>query len=121
MAVIIPTKVDTLVDKVEQALSPVQLWKWEGITEADTCEPVKLEPFSDKSVQIAGTVDGISIEGSLVPDAGDDDYEILDEPNGDPITVSAGAIKSILPNVWFVRPKQPTGTGNDITVYLMAR
>jgi hypothetical protein len=65
MAVIPATEVKTPFDA-----NGIRLWKWEGLQEGDTGEPVPCPHYADKSVQVIGTFGSggtCRIEGSNMP------------------------------------------------------
>ncbi|KKM21491.1 hypothetical protein LCGC14_1634860 [marine sediment metagenome] len=121
MPLIVPQKIDTKVDAVEQALEKIQLYLWETVTENDTCQELELPEFSDKTIQVLGSFGGgnISIEGSIMKDS--PAFSVLNDPNGNALTKTSAAVEAVLENVWKIRPKVPTGTSVDIDVYLLVK
>lgn len=118
MADITPVEVRTPFDG-----SGVRLWKWPGMVLNDVGLGVPCPHYSDKTAQAVGTfgvAGAVTIEGSLNPDAGDDDWEALDDPVGTEISLGDEIPASIMQNTYLVRPNIAAGDGDTLLdVYLL--
>lgn len=99
------------------------IYKWETITENDTCKPVLPDPaYKDKSFQVTGTFGGgsIALRGTL--DASQStvsSFAALNDYQGDAIAPTAAAITAVAENCLKYAPGTPGGTSVDIDAWLM--
>lgn len=114
MAIIAPVRVNLL------DVGYAQLYRWEALTEADTATAIKASSLADKAIQVTGNfgVSGdVHIEGSMNGVT----FAQLNDPQGDPISLTSAGIVQIQENAVFIRPVLDTGTGVDVDIYLLAR
>lgn len=97
----------------------VVAYEW-TLTENDTAEHVEIPFRSDKTFQASGSFGSgsASIQGSLDPDAVV--FTDLRDPQGNVISFTGEDAKTILENVFFIRPKTPTGTAASVVTRIMA-
>lgn len=94
---------------------------WENLVLLDTGQPFICPHFADKSVQVIGTFGAsgnCSIEGSNMIDS--PTYAVLNDPQGNPLTVTSAKIETLLENTYLVRPNITLGDGTtDLDIYLL--
>lgn len=93
---------------------------WSGLnTTDDEGAPVSLVEYADRSVQVAGTLGGatVNIEGSNDGDA----WAVLTDPKGDPIGADDLGIFAVGPMTRYIRPKIEGGSEQDVNVVLFAK
>lgn len=114
MAVISPTSV---------RLSGGMLYKWETVTENDTCEPVKPSPsMNDKTFFATGTFGSgtIGLLGTLNPDETSvANFAALNDHAGNVIAESAAGAAAVAENCISYAPGTPTGSSVDLDVWLL--
>lgn len=112
MATITPT-----VEKIDSSNGHAYIVTWEQLTENDTAAAVELIQFSDRSVQITGTFggDAVTLQGSNDGST----FATLNDPFGDPISMSAAGISGIAELTRWVRPGTPAGSSADVDVFLV--
>lgn len=97
---------------------------WETLTESDTVvladaldEKRGGPSRPDKCVQITGSFGSgnVSIEGSN----DGTNFEVLNDVQGNALTLSAAGLKQIAENPRYIRPGTPTGTSVDVDVTLI--
>lgn len=93
---------------------------WTPVTEADSCAPVQLANFADKSIQALGTFGGatVALHGS---NDGGVTYAALNTPASVAIGLTAAGIKAVLENTEYVKPVMTGGTNQSLTIALVAR
>lgn len=98
----------------------VAVTTWDGLQADDDGEAVRLAVYSDRSVQVAGTFGGAS-----VTIGGSNDgvtFYALSDTNGDPLTLTAGALKQVVELPVFIKPRVFGGDGTtDLRVVLAGR
>ena|SRR5690349_4611842 len=116
------SKVDALGDDVVTIF-------WDDLRQStsDTGTPIELAGFADRSVQMLGalgTGGAIAFEGSnkKSPDpAVATDWHILNDPQGNALTINALKTEQILEFTRWVRPRVSAGDGGTILqIYLTA-
>ena len=93
---------------------------WSNITESDTAEAVYHPDYSEKSVdvELTGTTPVISIDGGNDPAA--TTPKLLKDLGGADLTFTgSGGVEGIQQNVGYVKPRQPTGTGDSVAKVMM--
>ena len=99
------------------------LYKWEQITENDTCKPVLPgTSFRDKTFQVTGTFGGgaIALRGTLDSTQSTvSSFAALNDYQGDPIAPTAAAILAVSENCLKIAPGTPSGTSVDIDAWLL--
>jgi len=93
---------------------------WTPVTEADTCGPVDLTAFADKSIQVTGTFGGASVALQGSNDAGTN-FLPLNDATGTVIAITTAKIKEVLEMTEQVKPVATGGTGQSLTVVILAR
>ncbi len=97
------------------------LVKWPAtgasFADSDTGQPFNVAAYSDKTVQIEGTLGtGVTIQGSLDPDASA--YETLNDPQGNALSaITSQKIENVLEHCYLLRPSMGTGI-TAVTVWL---
>ena len=92
--------------------------QWVGVGVGDTCEPVELGTYSDRSIQLSGTLGtaSISLQGSLTGDA----YETLLDHNGVPVSLDCNGVRQLSVLTRYAKPVVSDADGTtDITVTMM--
>lgn len=91
-------------------------YTWTGLGNGDDGVPIRLSFSADKSVQVSGafsTGGVLAIEGSM----DNLNWETLSDPQGNALSLSASAVKTILQNPRFIRPRVTAGdAGTDLEV-----
>lgn len=115
MAVISPTQITTPFD------GPIKIYKWASLTEADTAAAINNPRFNDKTIQVVGTFGGgtIDIEGSVI--FASPTFAVLTDPQGSAASFTGAGIKTVLQNVYWLRPNVSAGTGVSVDVYLLVK
>lgn len=94
---------------------------WTPVTEADTCSPVQLPEYSDKSVVVTGTFGSatLAIHGSN----DGTNYAPLHDPGGTVIGITAASggsnVRAILENTVYLKPVTSGGTSSSLTVGML--
>lgn len=95
---------------------------WPNLTNGDTGKPINSKTISDRSVQVTGTFGTggqVDIEGS---NDGGTTWSVLNDPQGNPITLTDNSIVAILEYVEQLRPNVSAGdVDTDLTVHLVGR
>lgn len=99
--------------------SNYRLFKWEDVTENDTCEAVKCPAHSDVTFMVEGAFggDGVGIEGTLDPF-----YSVfvpLNDLSGSQLDITADAAMTVLENMYAVRPRTPDGTSVSVNCWVL--
>ena len=84
---------------------------WTPVTSADSCAPVCMPEYADKSVQALGTFGSASVALNGSNDGGVT-YAALRDPGGTTFALTSAGIKAVLENTEWV---QPSITGGDGT------
>lgn len=97
---------------------------WQGLTDdsSDTGAPADLMDHADRSVQLIGTL-GVAgectVEGS---NDGGTTYATLNDPQGDPLVLTALGIYQVQELSKLIRPRISAGDGTtDLDLYLHSR
>lgn len=101
---------------VENVLGGVKIVTW-TLSDGQDGTPFVSPVFADKAAHIYGTFGSggtIKIQGSN--DTLGSDYEVLNDPNGNPMTFTSAGIRQVLENTYFVRPIVTGGSGVTVTV-----
>lgn len=100
---------------------------WTALTTNDNGDPVELNSFSDKTVQIFGDFGSgatCTMQGSNDPrvltDPTNAVWFSLTDPQANDIAKTAAAGEAILENPRFIRPAVTAGTSPAITIVLSA-
>ncbi len=109
MAEITPTK-----QKIDRRTI---IFTWSGMNGGDTGLPVDVPGFADKSIQAEGTFNSLTLTIQGTND--DSNYETLNDPNGNALTMTAGRIEQVLENIWKIRPSVSAGSGASIDVSMI--
>lgn len=98
----------------------VAVTTWAAMQADDDGEPVRLAVYSDRSVQLTGTLGGASVTIGGSNDGVN--YHALNDPQGNALTLSAAALRQIVELPLFIKPKVFGGDGTtNITVTLAGR
>ena len=99
----------------------VNIYKWETVTENDTCLPVSASDKADKTFMATGAFGGgnISLQGTLDPDKVT--YLIATDYGGNPITFTTDSWAAVSELALYFRPSTPSGTSVDIDAWLICR
>ena len=94
---------------------------WTPVSEADTCAPVAMSDYADKSIHVFGTFGSgtVALHGSNDNGA---NYAALNDPGGTVIGIATAAkIKAVLENTEWIKPVTSGGTGQSLSVAVVAR
>lgn len=98
----------------------VAVTTWSGLLADDDGQAVRLAVYSDRSIQVAGT-----FSGATVTIAGSNDgetYHALTDTQGEPLTLTSGALKQIVELPVFIKPRVFGGDGStNLKVVLSGR
>ena len=102
-----------------QTSQDVAITTWSDVAAGDTCEPIRLGVWSDRTVQVGGTFGGatVSIQGSN----DDIEYFTLTDPQGNPLTFAAAGLEAIIELPAFLRPTITGGDGASVKVIVSGR
>lgn len=82
-----------------------RLVKWTGLGVGDTGVPFAVAQYTDKTVQFLNMAAGMTVEGSLNPDAATASYHTLNDPQGNPLSANTtNKIENILEHCYLLRP-----------------
>lgn len=86
------------------------LFTWANLQAGDQGKPVEFSEFADRSVQFSGVFGGgsASLEGSN----DGENWHVLTDTAGAPITKTQGAISAVTEMTRFVRPSVSGGDGS---------
>ena len=115
MATIVPTVV--LLGKQDGSIKRIT---WTPVTENDTCAPVALPEYADKSLQVLGTFGSASVALQGSNDGGAT-YAALNIPAGTALAITAAGVKAVLENTELVKPVVTGGTSQSLTIVMVAR
>ena len=93
-------------------------YRWPGVTEADTCKPIKLDrAIFAYSMQVSGTFGGaaVGLHGSLDGTS----FVPLKDRDGAAIALSAAGIVSGLDMVLWVKPVATSGSSQSVDITVM--
>ena len=98
-----------------------QVIAWENMDYQDTGAPFIAPHFSDKSIQLTGTLSTggeCTIQGSNFVST--PTWATLADPQGTALTMTALGLETILENIYQIRPNITGGDGStDLTVTLL--
>ena len=115
MATIVPTT--TLIGSQDGSIKKVV---WTLVNNGDTCSPVSLPGYADKSIQVAGTFDSASV--ALHGSNDDTNFAALNMPNSSAIAITAAAIKAVLENTSQIKPVISSASNNtSLSITVVAR
>jgi hypothetical protein len=97
----------------------VRVIQWTQVGDSDTCEPVSLADFADRSVQVEGTFGSATI--ALHGSNDGTNYRALKDSAGDDIAITAGDIVQINDLSLWVKPVTSGGTDSHLNITLVAR
>lgn len=96
--------------------------QYPNIKAGDTCAPISLARYADRSVQVTGTYSGasISIQGTCEDNT---NYAVLTDPSGLDLNISSGARSKFVTELTaLTKPVITGGDGNtDLTVTFICR
>jgi hypothetical protein len=94
-----------------QTSQDVAITTWSGVAAGDTCEPIRLGVWSDRTVQVGGTFGGATIR---IQGSNDDiEYFTLTDPQGNPLSFVAAGLEAIIELPAFLRPSIEGGDGTS--------
>lgn len=98
----------------------IRLFKWTGITEADTGASVIVPGYSDKSVMVLGdfTASG-AITWEVTNDPAQSVFVTAHDAQGNDIVITANRLEEVLCNAYAHRPRATAGTAVAMDVYLL--
>ena len=98
----------------------VAVTTWAGLLADDDGEPVRLAVYSDRSIQVSGEFGGASVTIGGSNDG--ETYHALTDTAGEPLTLTAGALKQIVELPVFLKPRVFGGDGTtSLKVVLSGR
>lgn len=120
MAAIKPTI--SILDKNDKGIIKVV---WNGLDATNNVgTPVRFEPYSDRTVQMNGTFNNVTmvLEGSL-EEGGAGTYFTLTDPQGNAISKTAAGLEHCTEQVLYARPALASGgdVSTDIDVHVVIR
>lgn len=88
---------------------------WAACANGDSGDPVSLIQFSDRSVQVSGT---LGAGGTMVIEGSNDGttYYTLNDTFGNPLSITALGLKGIAEIVAYIRPRVTAGDGTTSLV-----
>jgi hypothetical protein len=98
----------------------VAVTTWAGLLSGDDGEAVRLAVYSDRSIQVSGEFGGASVTIGGSNDG--ETYHALTDTSGEPLTLTAGALKQIVELPVFLKPRVFGGDGTtNLKVVLSGR
>jgi len=98
----------------------VAVTTWSGLLADDDGEPVRLAVYSDRSIQVSGVFGGASVTIGGSNDG--ETYHALTGLAGEPLTLTAGALKQIVELPVFLKPRVFGGDGTtNLKIVLSGR
>lgn len=95
---------------------------WPAMANGDVGAAIdKFGGFADKSMQVDGT---FGAGGTVIAEGSNDgvNFHTLNDPQGNPISITAAGIKTILESVLHVRPRVTGGDGTtSLAITMFAR
>jgi hypothetical protein len=92
---------------------------WVGLTTGDTGTPLPFSQYTDKSVQVVGT---ISASTTVLEGSNDGaNYATLTDPQGNPLSFNAAGLEMVSEATRFVRPRVSGGSAPSVSVYLLCK
>lgn len=94
---------------------------WENATDADTLVPIELGAYSDRSMQVAGSVGS---PAATITGAGSNDgatYATLNDLQGNALSFTAAGLEGIAEATRYFKPVISGGTGESVDIYVYAR
>lgn len=94
---------------------------WPTLANGDDGTPVEKPDYTDRSAQVVGT---FGAAGTVVIEGSNDgtNYATLNDAQGNPISLTAAAIKQIVELTRYVRPRVTGGDGTtSLTVTMLMR
>lgn len=108
--------------QTNHAFGDAKIYLWETITATNQeGSAVNVSATNDIAVQMLGdfgTSGDIVIQGSI---DGGTTWATLNDPQGDPIVITAASIIQVQENVQLIRPINAAGTGLDLDVWMIVR
>lgn len=101
----------------------MRLIQWTPLTFSgtDVGAPAELMPFSDRTVQVVGTLGAggsVRIEGSL----NGTDYSVLTDPQGNALDIATLKAETVMELVRYIRPRITAGDGTtSLTVLILCK
>ncbi len=111
--------------KNPHSASGVKVVEWLNVSEDDTCKPITLANYVDKTIQVSGDwgVGGVCIIEGAIDSAEETSptYETLADPQGNNIAIAVAdkKIETVLENTVFLRPRV-TGSAVLLNIRLVA-
>lgn len=93
---------------------------WEHLHEGDEGESLPFSQYTDKSVQVVGSLGG----GSVVMEGSNDNgvtWAGLADPQGNALSISAPKLEQVLEIAQLIRPRIVGGSAADVSVYLLVK
>lgn len=94
---------------------------WTGLALGDDGTPLPFSQYTDKSVQVAGTLGGasVAIEGRNNPSA---PWAVLTDPQGNDLNITTLKIEMVTEATLQIRPRIVGGDGTtNVSVYLLCK
>lgn len=101
----------------------IRMVTWPALTFSgtDVGAAVELMPFSDRSVQVVGTLGvggSVRIEGSL----DGTNYGVLTDPQGNALDIASLKVETIMELVRYIRPRITAGDGTtSLSVFILCK
>ena len=106
------------VKKDQDTIPGVMVFEWSGLLNGDDGTSLIAPMHSDKTIQLKGTLGAggtVAIEGSN--DVGAETWAVLNDPQGNALTINAAKIEALLENPYKIRPHVTAGDGTtNLTV-----
>jgi hypothetical protein len=92
---------------------------WVGVGDADTCAPIALPDYPDRSIQVSGTFGGATIawKGSN----NGVDYSALKDTDGTDIAITGTDLVQVNDLAGYSKPLTSGGTNSKVSITMIAR
>ena len=94
--------------------------QWPNVTSADTCAPVELCKYNERSIQLSGTLGTatVSLDGSLTGTV----YETLLDHNGVPVSLDCNGVRQLSVLTRYAKPVLTGADGTtSVTITVMLK
>lgn len=116
MATIVPSVVPA-----PEGSHKVMIVTWANMANGDVGEAVALSQYSDRSVQVIGSLNGaqLTLEGSL--ESQTTNFSVLTDTKENDLVITTNKIETIMQLVRWLRPVVSSGAGANVTVIVLLR
>jgi len=93
--------------------------QWSGLAADEAGDPIPFSQYTDKSVQVGGTLGGAAVRLQGSNDG--TNWFTLTDPQGNPLSFSSPGLEAVSEATRFVRPAVVGGAAASVDVYLLCK